>query len=327
MRAFPPDRKRIDIGDYYADDRLIRQTLGWEPRVSLATVWRARWPSIGNIWRITCDASQPGNASMSVIIPQTDPRANYLRTPSGDRCRHRRRPERRTLYPGRAGDRASSASSRPIWAWAMPIGVGSGTDALHLALRACGIGPGHPVFTVSHTAVATVAAIELCGATPVLVDIDPADFTMDPQRLEEQSRQAGRAYAPANKSRQIRIDARPGSHRTLAVPRPYGYTFRGAIIPVHLYGQPADTARSWRSRAATAWRYRRLRAGARRDRQRPDDRRLRRHRRVQLLSDQESGRAGRRRRGGHERRQAGGTRAACCGSTAGGSATSATSPA
>src|SRR5689334_8980016 len=54
------------------------------------------------------------------------------------------------------------------------IGVGSGTDALQLALRACGIGPGGEVVTVSHTAVATVAAIELCGATPVLVDIDPA---------------------------------------------------------------------------------------------------------------------------------------------------------
>ena len=48
------------------------------------------------------------------------------------------------------------------------IGVGNGTDALELALRACGIGAGDEVITVSHTAVATVAAIELVGATPVL---------------------------------------------------------------------------------------------------------------------------------------------------------------
>src|SRR5215831_20031515 len=56
------------------------------------------------------------------------------------------------------------------------IGVASGTDALHLALRASGIGQGDAVATVSHTAVATVAAIELAGATPVLIDIDPVTF-------------------------------------------------------------------------------------------------------------------------------------------------------
>src|SRR5688572_17221533 len=58
------------------------------------------------------------------------------------------------------------------------IGVASGTDAIQLALRACGIGPGDIVLTVSHTAVATVAAIELTGATPVLVDIDATTYTM-----------------------------------------------------------------------------------------------------------------------------------------------------
>jgi len=52
------------------------------------------------------------------------------------------------------------------------IGVGSGTEALHLALRAIGIGRADEVITVSHTAVATAVAIRLCGATPVFVDID-----------------------------------------------------------------------------------------------------------------------------------------------------------
>ncbi len=85
------------------------------------------------------------------------------------------------------------------------IGVGSGTEALHLAIRACGIGSGDEVITVSHTAVATVAAIEAAGATPVLVDIDPRHFTMDPARFE------------------AAITARTK-----------------AVIPVHLYGQPAD---------------------------------------------------------------------------------------
>lgn len=89
------------------------------------------------------------------------------------------------------------------------VGVGNGTDALELALRACGVGLGDLVFTVSHTAVATVAAIELVGAIPVLVDIDPATYTMDPNSLE-----AALARSP------------------VGIPK--------AIIPVHLYGQPAD---------------------------------------------------------------------------------------
>jgi dTDP-4-amino-4,6-dideoxygalactose transaminase len=89
------------------------------------------------------------------------------------------------------------------------IGVASGTDALHLALKACGVGPGDSVITVSHTAVASAAAIDLCGATPVFVDIDADRFTMDPNRLEDAIR---------------------------------GFHGRGlkAIVPVHLYGHPAD---------------------------------------------------------------------------------------
>jgi dTDP-4-amino-4,6-dideoxygalactose transaminase len=85
------------------------------------------------------------------------------------------------------------------------VGVASGTDAVLLALRACGVAPGDEVITVSHTAVATVAAIELCGATPRLVDIDPVAFTMAPAAL---------AAAITSRTR--------------------------AVIPVHLYGHPAD---------------------------------------------------------------------------------------
>jgi dTDP-4-amino-4,6-dideoxygalactose transaminase len=85
------------------------------------------------------------------------------------------------------------------------IGVGSGTEAIHLALASCGIGVGDEVITVSQTAVATVAAIKLAGATPILVDIESDYFTMDPNCLEG---------AITTKTR--------------------------AIIPVHLYGQPAD---------------------------------------------------------------------------------------
>src|ERR1700760_1881586 len=65
------------------------------------------------------------------------------------------------------------------------VGCGSGTDAVALALRGLGVGAGATVVTVSHTAVATVAAIEMAGATPLLVDIDPVHFTMDADALEQ----------------------------------------------------------------------------------------------------------------------------------------------
>ncbi len=87
------------------------------------------------------------------------------------------------------------------------LGVGSGTEALHLALLAGGIERGDEVITVSHTAVATVAAIDLCGARAVLVDIDPERYTMAPERFEA-------AITPRTK----------------------------AVIPVHLYGCPVDLA-------------------------------------------------------------------------------------
>lgn len=85
------------------------------------------------------------------------------------------------------------------------VAVNSGTSALHLALLACGIGPGDEVITVPFTFVATVAAIEYAGARPVLVDVEPGTLTMDPSRLE-------RAITPRTK----------------------------AVVPVHLFGQPAD---------------------------------------------------------------------------------------
>jgi len=91
------------------------------------------------------------------------------------------------------------------------IGCASGTDALALALRGLGIGPGSAVATVSHTAVATVAAIEMVGATPLLLDIEPEHLTMDPNELAA----------------------------VLETP-PEGLPPIRAVIPVHLYGQSVD---------------------------------------------------------------------------------------
>ena len=83
--------------------------------------------------------------------------------------------------------------------------VANGTDALHLALRAYGVGLGDEVVTVANTFIATGEAVLLAGAKPVFVDVDPSTHTMDPEKLEA-------AITPRTK----------------------------LVLPVHLYGHPAD---------------------------------------------------------------------------------------
>ncbi|MGZ6389009.1 MAG: DegT/DnrJ/EryC1/StrS family aminotransferase [Ktedonobacterales bacterium] len=85
------------------------------------------------------------------------------------------------------------------------VGVASGTDAIHLALRACDIGPGDEVITVAHTFIAKVEAIAMTGARPIFVDVDAQTATMDPEQVTA-------AITPRTR----------------------------ALLPVHLYGQAAD---------------------------------------------------------------------------------------
>src|SRR5512137_386847 len=85
------------------------------------------------------------------------------------------------------------------------VGVGNGLDALHLILRAYGIGPGDEVIVPSNTYIATWLAVSYAGATPVPVEPDPRTSNLDPVRIEA-------AMTPRTK----------------------------AVMPVHLYGQPAD---------------------------------------------------------------------------------------
>ena len=141
-------------------------------------------------------------------IPQTDPRAAYLAQKAEIDAAIAQVLESGQYILGPVAERFERDFAAFLGV-AHGIGCASGTDALELALRACGIGAGDLVFTVSHTAVATVAAIERAGATPVLVEIESDGFVMDPAALDAALR-----------------NPPPG--------RP------AAVLPVHLYGEPAD---------------------------------------------------------------------------------------
>jgi len=103
------------------------------------------------------------------------------------------------------------------------VGVGSGTDAVRFALVAAGVKPGDVVVTVPNTFIATTEAITQAGATPDFVDVDERTYNMDPDQL--------RRYLQV----QCRVDGATGRVYNKRLGRPVT-----AVVPVHLYGQPAD---------------------------------------------------------------------------------------
>ncbi len=148
----------------------------------------------------------------TITVPQADPGAGYRAQKEAIDAAVARALASGWYILGKEGE----AFEREYAAWqgtARAIGCANGTDALTLAMRGLGIGPGATVVTVSHTAVATVAAIEMVGATPLLLDIDPETYTMDPDELAA-----------------VLEDPPPGLPPIRAV------------IPVHIYGQSCDLA-------------------------------------------------------------------------------------
>ncbi|WP_236019779.1 DegT/DnrJ/EryC1/StrS family aminotransferase [Sabulicella rubraurantiaca] len=141
------------------------------------------------------------------MLPFADPGAGYRALKSEIDAALSRALESGWYILGKEGE----AFEREFAEWVgLPraVGCANGTDALMLILRGMGIGEGSTVVTVSHTAVATVAAIEMTGATPLLLDIDPDTYTMDPDEL-----------------------------RAVLEDPPPGLPPIRAVIPVHIYGQ------------------------------------------------------------------------------------------
>jgi dTDP-4-amino-4,6-dideoxygalactose transaminase len=141
-------------------------------------------------------------------IPQTDPRASYIAQQHAIDCAISRVLEGGSYILGQEVESFEAAFADFVGV-DHAVGCASGTDAIELALRACNIGAGDLVFTVSHTSVATVAAIERVGAIAVLIDVEPGTYTISPHEL--------------SRALQVPHRGRPA-----------------AVLPVHLYGQPAE---------------------------------------------------------------------------------------
>ncbi|APT56620.1 erythromycin biosynthesis sensory transduction protein eryC1 [Roseomonas gilardii] len=152
-----------------------------------------------------------------LLVPQADPGAGYRAQKAEIDAAVMRALESGWYILGQEGKGFESEFAawlgRGQGAAQHAIGCANGTDALALVLRGLGIGEGCTVATVSHTAVATVAAIEMAGATPLLLDIDPDTYTMDADEL-------------------VAVLEEP----------PPGLPPIRAAIAVHLYGQACDLA-------------------------------------------------------------------------------------
>ena len=151
------------------------------------------------------------NAPIITMIPQADPGAGYRAHKAEIDAAVQRALESGWYILGKEGAAFEAEFAAWLGAGQHAVGCANGTDALALILRGLGIGPGMTVATVSHTAVATVAAIEMVGATPLLLDIDPDTYTMDADEL-------------------VSVLDHP----------PPGLPPIRAVIPVHIYGQACE---------------------------------------------------------------------------------------
>ena len=196
---FPAERKAIDIGDYYADYKKIKSKLNWQPKMelkdglTLTIDFYKKFRKIIGILKLMS----------KVFIPVSNPKARFI-----NRKNEFLKATESVIEKGMyiLGDEVSLFEKEFAEYIGVKycVGVANGTDAIAIALKALGVKAGDEVITVSHSAVATVAAIEMAGAVPVLADIEPDTRCMDPEKIIK-------LISPKTK----------------------------VIIPVHIYGQPA----------------------------------------------------------------------------------------
>ncbi len=159
------------------------------------------------MWFVSLRVATPGQVgrkNMKMKIPQCNPHASYLAQREEIDAAVKRVLDSGWYILGQECEAFEKEFAEYIGV-KHAVGVATGTDALFLALKACGVKGGDEVITVAHSAVATAAAITMCGAVPVFVDIDPITYTMNPYRLKD-----------------VVTDKTT------------------AIVPVHIYGMPAD---------------------------------------------------------------------------------------
>jgi len=118
------------------------------------------------------------------------------------------------------------------------VAVNSGTDALRFSLIAAGIGPGDEVITVPNTFIATTEAISQTGASIAFVDIDEKTYNMDPNKLEDYLKKCRKSQGVSRKGSELTYSI--NSSNPMNPRNPRNKPRPAAVIPVHLYGQPAD---------------------------------------------------------------------------------------
>ena len=195
---FPPDRKSIDIGDFYADFSAIERDLSWRPEVTVSEGVRR-----------TLDFYREHGAALlgagRVSVPFLDLSRETARLrPQIDEA------IARVLASGRfvlteEGERFEAAFA-DYCGVADAIGVASGTDAITIALLAAGVSAGDEVITAPNTCVPTIVGIERAGAVPVLADIDPVTYTLDPEQVARRAHPAHPRDPPRSP---LRTDGRP----------------------------------------------------------------------------------------------------------------------